>query len=660
MRQAKPLVPRWRKPAPAPQMHIHVGRRAARSIPWQTAAPAEQPVKPTVFRHRHQVTPVAWGVLVAVTGLSLHLARTAGTWEVVTGLIAAALIWLATRRLDRYGKRLAEAAAVLTALWLPLMAALGPRPWLALYAACWLVLTLTCWAHYRVRPVPERPADEIALWAATLGAEGSLAGSSLSRMETVGDGARYKLALVRGKQDTSAVFSAAKKIASLYGKPVTEAFPERHADGREHEAVITILKRNTLEQVREWDGSSIDPATGLAVIGDYPDGAPALYRFWSPGSGASQSVVAGTTGSGKTSLLYEIACIALTSEVPVIPVVLDPQYGQSLPDLRGSVPYARSPDQCFVALQCIDAGMTARSDHMADLAWTDEEGIVHAGMDHYDPHRCGLPLILVIFDEAHVLIQDPVRSKQTVAMVGKLAKLNRKAGGQLVVASHGLLLSELGDNIFRSMLVSGNAIALRTGETFTGSNAGLMADPRQLPQVFPDGSPTHGLGYVNGPGSRPDSPMRTRYVPSPAKVALAHKAAEFDPVFGDAFRSMLIRLAAAGQPGARELCPQFGVTGDDLSGYAEAVAAQAASAAAPDDSPAPGGRTASDAIIAVLTRPMTRGEILAAVEAQARAWDREPWSLRAVTGPLAKLADSGRIARVAGDGQSLYAPLNAP
>ena len=82
------------------------------------------------------------------------------------------------------------------------------------------------------------------------------------------------------------------------------------------------------------------------MIGDFPDGQPAHFRFWSPRNGAEQSLVVGVKGSGESYLLADAAACAVTSEVPVVPIVLDPQQGQSLPDWRGQVTYARGAEQC--------------------------------------------------------------------------------------------------------------------------------------------------------------------------------------------------------------------------------------------------------------------------------------------------------------------------
>ena len=508
-------------------------------------------------------------------------------------VLAGAGIWAGTRHLSPFARNAAKAMAALTLAWVPLLALEGlSRPWPPVLFACWLCVFVPWAKRYRIRrevmTVPDQ--TDAQLWAATLGAKGRLAGSWLSPLEDIRNGTKYTLHLKRGEQDSADVFGMSKKIASLFGKPVTEVYAERFPDAREHEVMLTRLRLNTLAKVRSWDGAGIDPQTGLAVIGDFPDGQPAHFRFWSPRNGAEQSVVVGVKGSGKSYLLHLLLSCAVTSEVPVVPIVLDPQQGQSLPDWRGQVTYARGAEQCMLYLRAFEAGMEARSEYLADFAWTGEDGYERPGMDFYDPHLSGLPLIFVVFDEAHLVLGHPKFGEEAKRIVGNLVKLNRKAGGQLMLVSHTLLLSQLGDMTLRAMVVGGNAVALRTGENLTGGIIGLEADPKLLPRTFPDGSETHGLGYIVGPDNRPDSPMRVRLVQNARKVAVEARVAEMDAVFGDAFRAVLAAAKAAA-PSARP-------------------APVAAVPAVDDDKP---GRTASDAILAVLTGEMDRGQIITGV-----------------------------------------------
>jgi hypothetical protein len=651
MGQAKE-IPRWKrhKTPPGPVINMS-GRQAKRMARDMAAAIGTQPparqeavasgalARTGAFRFRYQLVPVAHLLAIIITGLACHVAHDIRA-GLLLGLGGGLGIWLLTRHLSDTARNCELAQAAMTVFWVPLLALAGwTRPWPPLLLACWIVILYPWARHYKWRPEeakPEPDRSDMELWDATLGAKGRLAGSRLSLPTQIPSGTKYVLRLRRGEQDTSDVFSTSKKIASLFGKPVTEVYPERFPDGREHEVMLTLLRSNTLAKVRKWDGSGIDPATGLAEVGDFPDGTPAHFRFWSPRNGAEQSVVVGVKGGGKSYLLHLLLAAAVTSEVPVVPIVLDPQQGQSLPDWRGQVPYARGVDQCMAYLRAFEAGMMARSDYLADFAWTDEDGYDRPGMDFYDPALSGLPLIFMVLDEAHLLLGHPKYAEEAKRIIGNLVKLNRKAGGHLMIVSHTLLLTQLGDMTLRAMVVGGNAIALRTGEALSGGIIGLEADPKLLPRTFPDGSETHGLGYIVGPDNRPDSPMRVRLVPNPRKVAVDAPAREMDAVFGDAFRGVLGR--AAPQP--------------------QAAAPLAAIPVPEDDKP---GRTAADAILAVLDeagRELDRGQIITRMRNLVTGeWGRaEPFGVRATGDALGKLTAEGKIEKT---GHGSYAPVRA-
>ena len=646
-RQARRDVPRWRRQryVPAGPAIALSGRRAERVAREMARAVAlrEEPEQPKqgvvaatgAYRYRHQLVPF-WLLLLAVTaGETLHLTRELKL-SVLAGIVGAAPALLLTRHLNPFEKRAGIAAGCLIALWLPLLAYLGAfGPAGAVLLLCWASFTVPWVAHYRIRVrEPDEPEQTDAeLWRETLGAKGRLEGSRLLPLEQVAGGTKYLIALRRGQHDTSDVFGMTRKIASLFGKPVTEVYPERFPDAREHELMLTKLDRNSLQEVRMWDGEGIDPATGLAVIGDFPDGTPAHFRFWSPRNGAEQSIIVGVKGSGKSYLLHLLLAAAVTSRVPVVPVVMDPQNGQSLPDWRGHVAYARGTEECFAYLKAFEAGMMARSDYLADLAWTDDDGYERPGMDFYDPHRSGLPLIFGVLDEAHLPLSHPKHGTEAQRIVGNLVKLNRKAGGHLALVSHTLLLTQLGDMTLRAMVIGGNVVALRTGETMSGGIIGLEADPRMLPRRFPDGAETHGLGYTVGPDDRPDSPMRVRLVPNPRKVAVETPAAEMDPVFGKAFRASLAGTA----PLPVSLSPVAAVPPME------------------DDKP---GRTAADAVLQVVKGETSRNDILAAVKRLAtQEWGRpQPFAMRSVTMALEALTGSGQLVKT---GHGMYAPAKA-
>ena len=597
------------------QQHVLTGR----VIPPGSAAGVNAALRTThAFRFRRHLVPFAWLASVLVTGLGAHAEHAIGA-DATAPLVLGALVAVTWRH---------ALASVLTVALVTAVAVAGwhaPVPLLTV--ACFLAVALPWLYRHRWRPAApqeQKQPDAISQWDRTLGSKGRLAGTFLFNPLRAGDSVQYTLQLVPGEQSTLDVFGMARNIASLFGKPMTEVYPERLASGREDQVTINLLERNTLNASRTWDGAGIDPATGAAVIGRFPDGKPVHFRFWTPRDGCEQSVVAGVKGAGKSYALYLLACVAARSEVPVITVVLDAQQGQSLTDLQGLVHYASGPPQCMRYLRAYEAGMTARSLHLARKPWTDEDGALHPGMDFFDPAISRLPVILLIVDETHLLVKHPDSkiAAEATGILSNLAKLNRKAGGHLVVAAHNLLLEEMVSSTMRSNLVSGNGICLRIGEKNTGGILGLEADPSLLPRHFADGTKTQGLGYAIGPDGRSNTPMRLDHPGNP-RDAFDGGIAEFDEVFGAAWRDSLARQDAAEQQQQR---------------------APVAAAPEPDDD-APEGRTAADAVLAVLVRRMDRGEVIKEAGALAtKEWGRaKPFSVRAISDALRALTADGRV-----------------
>lgn len=656
MRQARADVPRWKRtkarPASsAPALTARQRRKLvddvvrelgkAGTAPKPSPAPARLLAPGTfqrpVRKYRHQLAPVWWLSGTAGAACTAHWLH-AGGYGVIAGLCEAGVIAIVGLGRKGTSRALTLGLAGVTAAWGTVLSAEGwTAPWPPLLLTAWAALMWPWAKHYRWRaediPEPVKPGKSYSqLWAESLGARGPLDGSHLISPEQLpAGGVRYVLNLKPGEHDTSVVFGQTKRIASLFRRSVTEVYPERFPDNREHQVMLTILPPATIPPVRLWDGERIDPETGLAEIGDYPDGTATRFRFWQPMNGCPQSAVLGTTGAGKSGLFDQLLSLAVTSPVPIVPFVLDPQQGQSLPDWSDRVIYAKGPAECFRYLLAFEAGMTARSEHLARTPWRDADGYEHPGFGFYDPHLSGLPIMLLIFDEAHLVIGERGFGEMAKGVTANLAKLNRKAGGHMILAAHSALLSELGDATMRAMLLGGNGVGLRLQEGYSAGHLGLEADPRLLPKVFADGSPTAGIGYVNGPDGRPDTWMRLRKVRNPRKAAMENDPAEMDPVFRAAWGASLASTAPSAK-GTRPVSPLSPVP-------------------AWDDGPAEPGRGCADAILAVLTAETERAEIMTLAGQLVTAPAPEGWgraanfSPRTYVNALASLSEDGRIRR---------------
>ena len=325
-------VPRWRKkPAPAAPSIQMTGRQAKKfARTFSTAMAAQQGPQPVTgkvvqavqpapvpgaslayqsgaYRHRKQLVPFAWVFLLVTTGLGMHGAHALRP-ALVTALCSAAGIVLLSRHLSRFARNAASAVAGLTALWLPLLAAFGgAKPLPALLTLCWLAVTIPWCLHYQWRqPEAEEKVSiphlsDAEIWATRVATK-RLQGTYLTELEEIPGGRRWTVMLPHGDIVPGEVISNEARIAGGRDKPRTEVFVEPYPDGRESRAVLTILKRDNLRDVTEWDGSGLD-ADGLATIGRYADGAPARIRLYARRDGTKHGLIAGSSGAGKSYLL---------------------------------------------------------------------------------------------------------------------------------------------------------------------------------------------------------------------------------------------------------------------------------------------------------------------------------------------------------------------
>lgn len=642
-------IPRWqqkrRKPAAAQVVlskkhQKAIARHMIAQMGPSPARPAEGTERGTFhpgFRYRRQLVPAWWLAAVAVLGPGLHYLHRdhAG---ILAGLILAALIWLASLRHGSTGRALRTAMAILTALWVPVLAIWGlGRPWPAFAFASWAVL-LGCWCrHYRVRreamPADEPPAQtgDQEIWA-TLAAKRKWSGR-LANQRAIHGGRQWDILLDGTQNDIGEVMALPRKIAAAWHKSTAEAFAEPAPDGVESRGVLTILARGTLARTREWDGAGIDTETGMATVGRYADGKPARIRIYAPMDGTKHGLISGATGSGKSWLLDLLVRLCLTSGF-IVPVILDSQEGQSLPQWRDHVPYASGVDECMAMLRGLRAGMLDRSRYLSGLTWADDDGHQVRGMGFFDHVLTGLPIVLVIGDEFPVLLRDKLHGTEAVSLTADLGKLGRKTGVALWPVAQVPSLSELGDQVVRSMLVGGNVICLRTGDKVSATMLGLMSDPSALPKAFPDGTPTYGLGYVIGPDQR-QAAARIDLVPRAMRREIP-EVPELDDRFAEAMGRAMSYQATLPAPSPSPVL-----------------------AAVPDDDePAAPGRSCSDAILAVLDREMSRGDIMrAAARLVTGEWGRrKEFTARAFSDAFRALSADGRIVKRA---HNTYAPVRA-
>jgi hypothetical protein len=661
-RQRKPEVPRWRRGRQAAHGAVTLtgrdARRFARTYAQVAAAQAAQGnpaagsndvlARTGAWRHRRYFAPFIWLAVVLAAAVALRRTAHPLLFGIISPWVLGFLAISATRHLSRFARRTTDTAALVTAVWLPVLTGAGfQAPVPALLAVTWAVFAAVWTVHHQWRPAastaPDEPgghgSDE-ARWARL--AKRQKWTGKLGAVEQIPGGRKYPILLDGAETDIGQVISKPRAIAAAYDKAQTEAYAEPDPSGVESRGYLTILRAGALEDVHDWDGHGIG-ADGIGRVGRFADGQPARIRLFVPRDGTRHGLAAGTSGAGKSALLDLLVWLALTSPVPIVPIILDPQNGQSLPQWRGKLLYAAGFDDCVRMIRGLHAAMLDRSRRLAAMTWTDDDGFKVKGMDFFDPALSGLPIFMPITDEAPVILGGDGNAKlagQMVRLKGDAVKLGRKTGGSEWLVAQVPSLSELGDQALRSMLVGGNIICLRTGDKVSAGMLGLDADPSALPKYFPSGEPTGGLGYVVSVDNR-QAPFRSDKVPA-AMRRRPVKVPELEPEF-----LAILDYAMHGN-----------------------LDAPSGAAAGPEPAPDPAtdgagegpeGRTCLDAVWSVLSesgRPMERGDIIWAVNALADTWGRQPWVIRSITGALEKLTagqvPGRRVTKPAGGKGGVY------
>jgi hypothetical protein len=492
------------------------------------------------WTHRRGAAPLYAAAGLAVLGSLLASAEGgAGTGTVIAAL-AGCGVWqrLHGRRRGKVSRRRAVAVwAVWTAasVWLIAAAAHGLRPPMP---GLLLVLTLAAgvpwWWHHRIRPVPG-VEDWQQVWDERVAAQGSrLPGSQLAGRAPVEAGWEATIELPPGKLTTTAAVAATESIASAYRVPVSSVVIEPTDTGDASRARLLMLERNPLEKLQPWAGPALfDLAMGVVPVGVYPDGQVAYYRFWRPESGAVHSLVAGTTGAGKSRFVEMLLACERHSRGLICSWVCDPQGGQSLPDWIDHVDYAeRTAEGGVRMLRRAVAVMYERNAYLAQVEWTDDRGRVRKGKAHFEPTP-EMPLLSITIEEAHAVLSIAEARK----LAEDIAKMGRKCGVSLRLVVQVPLLDQLGNSMtLRDGVAGGNVVVFRTANRLSGQvafNGTLPVDPSQLPRQFPDGSSTAGLGYILGASDR-QAIMRSFCDLDPFSWATSGDTVRLSPVLEEA------------------------------------------------------------------------------------------------------------------------------
>lgn len=533
---------------PAARPATRMARSAAAGVAGRLAA-ADQ---------RARLAPPA---LTAATVVSGHLLDGSpvlafGAATLITAAYAAVRLWRGGS--SRLGLAYAASASGFAGTWAAAIADRG-LTWdgpgdAYLLAGAVLLASPNAWRHrWRYQPhtaLLDEPVtldvEEVTefqeIWRDYIDAPGRRGhGMKLTPEWEVPGGHQADIVVPRGDKSTQDAINITPLIASAYDKPITQVIVEPPPDGRATRARLTVLERDVLAAPRTWEGPTLDPETGLCVVGNFPDGQLAHWRFWSPGSGAVSGLVAGSTGTGKSRFIDK-----LQAEIHLSPLmvswIIDPQEGQSLPDWENAVDRFtvggdNDLEACIERLRALRRVAFRRSAYFSpqNYRWVDDKGRERRGKKYFEPTP-EMPMLVATLEEAHVLVKDPQYGEEALSILGDVGKLGRKTGTGIILVNQLPSLDELGGSkaqVVRAMLRGGNVVSFRTGESVSQHMLGLQLDPSQLPKRFADGSETQGLGVISGADGR-DAPFRSEYLPDPYDIACLPPAGRLDDMSREA------------------------------------------------------------------------------------------------------------------------------
>ena len=646
---------------PEQAAQLQPGRPRRRAL--VAAGEFTHPARRRGWRFRKHAQPFAWLLLLLAAGAGLHVAphRALLTW-LAAGAGGGVLYLAAVRQaadgsfvLGRWTRRFVLVQAAATAVAVPVLAFAGVQA-----AGAWVVLGgapfLALWVrHYAWRPatavvaaLPAAPSGDRVTWEALAGQQKWQASLGPAR-DLPGGGRRYPVQCNGVKTVIKDVLGKPDNVAGAWHRAITDCYAERDPRGIASRGYLTILAGSSLQATRFWDGQGMDPESGLARIGRYADGADASEKWYTPRYGPHHDLVSGTTGSGKSELLNLKVFIGLATGL-FVPVILDPQEGQSLPFWRDRCLYSSGVSDVERRLKGLHAAFMDRSAYLASLRW-DDGGVPMPGMPFFDHQLTGLLMPHLILDEAHMVLKGDTKWQRNITgLVVELARLIRKAGGKFTLATQVPGLTEMGGaQALRDMLRGGNVWSGRTANKVAGGMLGLVKDPSEIPRYFADGSPTAGLSYTDGPDNRPDAPMRTDRVPRDAYLAPPRV-----PVLDDRFLEVMDAAMRSSVSPTATVLAAAPAAGHGLAGLGRHLRLVPP---APESEPA--GKRCSNAVLKILADapgPVDRGVIIQQAGRLAVAWGRDkPWTIRAVTGVLRDLVDTGQAVQPAGRGGAYQA-----
>ncbi|WP_199043188.1 MarR family transcriptional regulator [Glycomyces salinus] len=355
----------------------------------------------------------------------------------------------------------------------------------------------------RLAPDPvEPPATSTGLesidavrgrWNDSIGCKGGpLAGAQLADREVIRAGLRYTVQLVPGKQTTDSVFACLPRIASGLRCDSTAVFvdPVPGDASRVTLSVLThspINRPNVLETLEKCEDGTIR-------LGPWGDGDGLVpWRLYTANS-MWGGVVVGGPGSGKSALLAQMI-ISVMWRGDTVVWAIDGQDGASLMDVWDRVDWAGGKDRAETMLKAAHWIVEIRSRQNTARKWKG-----------FDPAVQGRPGLFIVIDESHMIFEGD-NNKQNKFYGEDIARRGRKAGVEILTASQYAAIRTFGGSkVFRSSVMDGNAIALRTSNKGEKGffPSGFQGDPSKIPAGMP------GTGYaIDVTGAGKTAPFRS-------------------------------------------------------------------------------------------------------------------------------------------------------
>ncbi|GAB2918966.1 hypothetical protein ACFMQL_20725 [Nonomuraea fastidiosa] len=498
------------------------------------AAAARSFARKTVHRYGRAIAPHATAAGVWGAGALLHLADTPA-WQVLVGEAGIAAAAATVRALFPTTRTVLTGRwwQVGAGLWLPVAAEVGATGLMqsVYFAAAGLWTVPAVWRNrnYITRPVRKRHALEAAKakeleadpivtrWAQkTAGTRGALPGSTLVGREEFArggaEGVRYRVVL--DGQTTEEAMQSRKRICSDFGVAINFVHIEEPDDGAQNAAVVTFLKKLAVVEPELWTEPLLDMDTGVLPIGPFEDGwGDSALQVWEPGSGPLPVGIFGAMRTGKSSILKIAAAEFARTGGRIVLDYLDPQDGQSCPSLLPHVPHALGIDTIRERLYAYQAEMQRRRALLAQIEWTDEDGVTHRGVQSYDhPGAHGMPMLVIAIDEFHLV----ARHEDLATIVHDILAEGSKCGMTVWTLDQNVYVAGMGGGDILSLVTSGNVVVLRVSDRRIASatfGERMSAYPHLIKIHFPGTQAvTKGCGYLLGATDRPVM-MRARHIP---------------------------------------------------------------------------------------------------------------------------------------------------